>query len=496
MPASAAFEVKALRISGNTVFDTPTLHALVADAEGKSLTLGQLLVLAARITDYYRGHGYPLARAIIRPQVIRNGAVSFDVLEARYGKIELDNRSRVNDSLLQATLSSLQGGQLVSQADLDHALLLLSDIPGMALDATLRPGETVGTSDLLIDAARGPAFAGSVAADNFGNRYTGQARVSSTVEVIDPLRHGDVLTASVLDSGRGLAYGRLAYESLLDGLGTRLGGSYSYMRYNLYGPFEPLDVHGTARVASLWAKGPLVRSRDTDIYWEVRVDRLQLRDEVDAVALRTDRNLDTVGVSLTGDTRDALLYGAVNNWSVGWTGGRLDFQDDTAKAADAATADTRGNFSSWHASFVRLQSVSPADALYLAVFGQWSPVNLDSSQKMSVGGSYSVRAYDTGALAGDAGVLATVELRHDIASDCGRWQAVAFVDSATLRIDESPWVFGRNHATLSGAGAGLNWMGPSQWQINTYIAIVVGAKPELVGGAAPMRAGVELRKSF
>ena len=43
LPASEPFQVNSISIiSGNTVFDTPTLHALVADAEGQNLTLPQL----------------------------------------------------------------------------------------------------------------------------------------------------------------------------------------------------------------------------------------------------------------------------------------------------------------------------------------------------------------------------------------------------------------------------------------------------------------------
>lgn len=34
---SIPFEVKAIQITGNAQFDTPTLHALVADGEGKTL---------------------------------------------------------------------------------------------------------------------------------------------------------------------------------------------------------------------------------------------------------------------------------------------------------------------------------------------------------------------------------------------------------------------------------------------------------------------------
>lgn len=83
LPPSAPFMVKTIQITGNTLFDTAILHALVADAEGKSITLSQLSELAARITDYYHSHEYPLARAIIPAQVIRGGIVNIEIIEAR-----------------------------------------------------------------------------------------------------------------------------------------------------------------------------------------------------------------------------------------------------------------------------------------------------------------------------------------------------------------------------------------------------------------------------
>jgi hemolysin activation/secretion protein len=100
LPPSAPFLVKAIQLSGNAAFDTPTLHALIAEAEGKSLTLPQLGRVAARITDYYHSHGYPLGRAIIPAQTIKDGRVRIVIIEARYGQIALDNRSRVVDPLL------------------------------------------------------------------------------------------------------------------------------------------------------------------------------------------------------------------------------------------------------------------------------------------------------------------------------------------------------------------------------------------------------------
>ncbi|MBC7598491.1 MAG: ShlB/FhaC/HecB family hemolysin secretion/activation protein [Polaromonas sp.] len=494
LPLGAPFLVKTLQISGNTLIDTPTLHALLADAEGKNLTLSQLGELASRITGYYQSRGYPLARAIIPAQTIASGIVRIEIIEARFGQTSLNNRSQVNNSLLQATLSPLQSGQVISQTGLDRTLLLLSDIPGVLVGATLKPGQTVGTSDLLVDTTPGPAVTGNLVLDNYGNRFTGRARIGSTVNVINPLQHGDVLSVTGLSSGSGMNYGRITYESLLNGQGTRVGGSYAALRYELGEPLASLNAHGTARVGSLWAKHPLVRSRDANLYGQIQYDGKQLRDRVDTSGIRTDRHLDNWTLSLSGD---ALLLGGINSWNLGWTSGRVGFDNSAAQLADAATAKTQGGFSKWNANFARLQSLSPKNALYLAFSGQWASTNLDSAEKMSVGGPSTVRAYDVGALSGDTGYLATAEFRHDLDSAWnGRWQAVAFVDTARVTINKNVWVPGTNSAALSGAGVGLNWEGPNQWRAKAYIATRLGSTPTLVASSASTRTWVELSKRF
>jgi hemolysin activation/secretion protein len=497
LPSSAPFLVQSIQIVGNSLFDTATLHALVAAAEGKSLTLSELDELAIRITNYYRSHGYPLARAVIPAQIIQAGVVRLVIIEARYGKISPDNQSRVNDALLQATLAPLQGGQAIGQTELDDALLLLSDIPGVAVNATLKPGEAVGTSDLLVNITPGATVSGGIVLDNYGNRFTGRARVGGTVNFINPLHHGDILTLNGLKSGSGTSYARIAYESLLNGRGTRLGGAYSALRYALGEPLAPLDAHGTARVESAWAKHPLVRTRNVNLYGQFQYDHLQLRDHIDASAIRTDRHLDNSTVSLAGDARDEFLTAGVTAWNVGWTAGRVSFDDAAAQSADAGSVRTQGRFSRWNANLARLQSLSPANGLYLAFSGQWANTNLDPSQKMTAGGPYTVRAYDTGAVSGDTGYLATIEFRHSLGTDWhGHWEAVGFVDSAHVKVNKIVRFAGTNSATLSGAGVGLNWTGPNQWIARTFIARRLGAIPDLVASTASLRGWVELRKGF
>ena len=497
LPASAPFPVTAIRITGNTLFDTPTLHALVAGDEGKSLTLPALGEVIARITDFYHRHGYPLARAIIPAQSIRGGVVAIEVIEARYDKIGLDNSSRVGDSLLAATLLPLQGGQVIGQTEMDNALLLLSDIPGVVVNATLTPGQQVGTSDLLVNTTPAPAVTGNVALDNNGDRYTGRARLSGTVNFIDPLHHGDVLSVTGLSSGSGLNYGRLAYDTLLNGQGTRIGGSYSTLNYALGNKLASLDAQGTAQVESLWVKQPLMRSRDANVYGQIQYDQMQLRDHIDIASIETDRHLGNWTLSLSGDVRDGLLLGAVSTWSVGVTGGRVDFDNAAAQSADARTVQTHGEFSKWNVNLSRLQSLSTRDSLYLALSGQWANGNLDPSQKMVVGGPYSVRGYDVDAISADTGYLGTAEFRHDLrATWGGLWQAVAFVDSAHVTVNQNTWAAGTNSATLSGAGVGLNWSGPNMWSAKFDLAAPIGSRPELVGSTGSPRAWVALSWGF
>ena len=499
LPPSAPFLVTAIRVVGNTRFDTATLHALVASAEGTSLTLPDLGKLAGRITDYYMARGYPLARAILAAQVIKDGVVTLQVIEARYGAIKLDNQSSTNSALLQATLEPVQSGMEIAPAELDRILLLLSDMPGVLTQATLVPGQAVGTSDLQVNATAAPLLWGNAVFDNYGNSFTGRARLGATLNVANPLHHGDLFTLSALSAGRDMAYGRLAYEAVINGQGTRLGASLSELHYNLGDPLRALNAHGTAQVASAWGRQPFVRSQSLNVYGQVQYDQLQLRDRVDASNIATDRHLKNWTASLSGDVRDALLGGAVTNWNAAWTGGQVVFDNAAAQLANAATAATQGRFSKWNVALSRLQSLTPSQTLYVSLSGQKANGNLDSAQKLTLGGAYSVRAYDTGALSGDSGYLATAELRQELGAWWdGQVQAVAFVDSARVKVNERTWVSGVNLATLSGAGLGLNWAGMDSWNAKLYVAKRLGSAPALVANAtlsAP-RAWVEISRRF
>lgn len=490
---SSAFDLRLIRITGNTVFDEARLHALVATGEGKRLTLAELEALAGQITAYYQNHGYPLSRAIIPAQSIRDGVVVIQVVEARYGVVRIHNSSRVSDQLLSSTLARLKSGAPITTGALDRTLLLASDIPGVTVDATLQPGAVVGTSDLDATVTRRHSPLFYVLSDNSGNRYTGRVRVGGGLSLINPLGFGDVFALNGLTTGDRLQYGRASYDLLLNGIGTRAGVAVSALGYKLGRDVRQLDAHGSAQIASGWIKQPLLRSKLANVFVEIEFDHKRLRDRVDVIESRNDRNLDNLVLSLSGDVRDSLLGGGISVWGLGWTRGHTHFADPMAAAFDAASAKTSGGFYKWNLNASRLQYITPRTTLYFSGAVQWSNKNLDTAEKVAIGGSDSIRAYDVGILSADRAYLETIELRRDFGQP---WHAKLFVDAAQVKINHQPWTNGNNKADLAGGGAGLSWDGPVGIRLEGTIAARFQSDKTVAARQAMVRGWISASKAF
>lgn len=494
--STVAFRVQKIQIVGNTRFDTPTLHALVADQEGQELTLTQLNALAARITDYYHQHGYLVSRAYVPAQQAHDATVRIAVLEARYGTVSLSNDSRVHDNALAATLAPLHSGDLITLGPLDRSLLLLGDVPGLAANGTLSPGAVVGTSDLQVHVADLATFAGDAGVDNYGNRYTGRPRFSGDFSINNPLHQGDQLSFNGLTEGSGMNYGRMAYQYPLTGNGLILGAAVSALDYRLnhQASVAELGANGNAQQESLWLSQAIVRSRTFNLWGQIQYNHQHLNDLISASGLENNRQTNDWSLGLTGN-----VLGRSSNTSanLSLTTGRLGFGNAVAQENDALGANLSGNYTRWNLSLIRLQQLATNTSLYLSFAGQAANKNLDSSEQFILGGPTSVRAYDLGAVVGAQGYEATAELRQTLPiSWGGLWQATVFFDNGFVQVNRTLYAEGANTAILNGAGVGLNWYGPHAWVATAALAAKVGPTPVLVADTSSVRLWLRLQKAF
>jgi hemolysin activation/secretion protein len=468
--------VDSLRISGARVYSQPELVEIARFRPGSELSLADLREMAARITTHYRAHGYFVALAYLPQQEVKDKVVTIAVSEGQYRNVTINNSSKLSDRVVRGSLEGINRGDPIVLAPLENRLLVLSDIPGVNVRSTLVPGEAIGSSDLLVDVAPGKLLSGSVDFDNAGNRYTGEWRIGATVNVNNPLGLGDVASLRLLTSGQGLDYARASYQ-LQVGRG-QVGVAYSKLDYRLGKEFESLGAHGTAQIASVFGRYPVIRSRDDNLYLQLSYDAKKFRDVVDSAPSVTDKKARVLTASLYGDHSDSVFGGGQTSYGLGLSTGTIDIQTPEALAADAASARSNGHFNKLAFNAGRSQTLGGPFSMFAGISGQLASKNLDVSEKMELGGMNAVRAYPEGEAYADEGYLLTIEGRMLLPNFSdrmpGRVQLVAFVDAGSVRTNKNPWTVGDNRRTLSGAGVGAVWSDPGNFMLRAYYARKLG----------------------
>lgn len=465
--------VDSVSITGNRAFASDTLLALVNDLAGETRTLAELQAGAAKITAYYRERGYFLARAYLPQQDVSDGIVTIDVLEGRLGKVDLTNNAHTADFVVKRPFRSLAPDQMLTADALETPLLRLSDIPGIAVNTTLVPGEEVGTSDLKVDVEQGPWVNGTVELDNYGNESIGEYRLGASVQVNSPFAIGDRFDVRALGSDEEQVFFRAQYQAPVGPWATELGIAYSDMEYTLGGNFEELDATGNAKITTVFAEQSLIRTRNHNLNVQLQYDSKDLEDKIAAFGSNSDKESELYTLTVAGDWRDQFLGGGVTQWALAYTRGELTINSYLDQVIDSVTAQTAGDFERWTPSIMRLQNLGGNWSLHGQVHGQFADKNLDSSEKISLGGAYGVRGYAQGEATGDEGYIANLELRYNLGS---HWQVFGLADYGRVMINKNPWEgITDDDRELSAAGLGARF-NSSSWHLSATAAAPINQK--------------------
>lgn len=437
-PASdIRFMINSVQITGNSRISTPVLHALVADIVGGEHSLAELRDAIARITAYYRQRGYPVARAYLPAQEIRDGAVTIGIIEGGLDKRVIDNHSRLSEARVGSYLGHVKEGEVIKSAEVDRSLLLLNETPGVGGSrATLQPGASVGTSDLVIAVNSADLFSGDVEADNYGNRYTGQYRLGGTFNMNSPLRIGDQVTLNALSSGEDLRYGRLAYQLPIGGDGLRAGAAYFDTSYRLGKDFSPLEAHGTGTGGSAFFVYPFIITQKSNLTGTASLEEKHLTDYADATATVTEKHVYLAELGVSGARRDTLLGGGFSSANLSLALGDLNINSPIARLIDELSAETSGRYVRLSYGASRLQQLTSSTFMSIALAGQRSNKNLDTSEKFSLGGADGVRGYPQGEDIGDEGYMVNLELRQRFAPAL---QGILFYDAGSVTTNRKPF---------------------------------------------------------
>lgn len=461
--------VKGFRFSGiDGIATDAELQALVQEAVGKQLGFSELQAVAARITGYLRDtKGYLLARAYLPKQDVTEGIIEIAVVAGKLdGKVKVNRKkpARISQSLLEAIAGkAISADSVTRMENIEQAVLLMNDLPGIGAQAALEPGATPGTTRIIIDVTEGPLLSGIISGDNYGDRYTGTWRGTGQLSANDPFGLGDQFSLS-LTGAEHMMQGRVAYNIPLGATGLNGSLSYTGLYYELGGDLTALQAKGRADTISAALSYPLMRSRNASIWTGIGLEYTAMTDEANSARTK-ERRIPVGNASLTGSFYDKLGGGGLTSASLAVHSGNLDLsgvaaaqlQDDTGPKAS-------GNF--WRSTYnlARLQRLTGILSLFASARGQLTSVNLDSSQKFILGGPSGVRAYPTGEASGDEGHAFTVETRLELPfmPSWAATQLVGFFDTGWVKLHYRTWpnainsISNRNDYWLSGGGVGVN----------------------------------------
>ena len=478
---AATVTVTAFQFKGNKIVATPELTVAVAGFLNRPIRFSELQQAAIAVADRYRRAGW-IVRTYLPPQDVSNGVVTIGVIEALFGSVRVDGDppKRISFARLESMVSSQQVAREtetpLNAGKLDRSLLLINDLPGFATSANLAIGKRDRETDVMLKVTDEPLFNGELSIDNSGSRFTGEDRVIATVSGNSLFHIGDQLNTTLLHA-QGINYGQVTGTAPIGYSPWRVGPHVSYLKYELVAPeFSALKINGRSTAVGLDITYPLIRARSKNLYFSFSYDNSRFNNEANSV-VTTKYKISTLEVGLKGHRFDNVGGGGINNAALTFVSGKADLSDSPNKLADAASTKVNGGFNKVRYLLGRQQHLTDNLSLYVGINGQLANGNLDSSEKLYLGGATGVRAYPASEAGGDQGMLANVEGRAHLPHN---FNATAFYDWGQITVNRNNNFAGAatlNSYNLQGIGMAVGWASSFHLKINASWSHRIGSNP-------------------
>lgn len=482
--------IKSFKLEGDIKsFSVSELQNLLLDLNGKSLAFDQIQIAADRIKDFYNSKGFFLAQAIIPKQEIKDGVLIIFINEGKLDskepyKINKKNL-RISEDRIKAYMDNALKDNFLKDS-VERGLLNINDNPGVRTSLMLEPGIDPGSTKMVLDINEGPLVQGTVSVDNYGNRYTGDLRATASVDFNNPSGIGDqigILGTKAIEGD--LEIKKISYNFPIGTNGLRGGAFYSIVDFKVGKELSGSRFTGKAENANLNLKYPIYRSTAESLLTNFNYDKKYLYNAT-AGAATSDKELDNYTLGFTYQKIDQFISGGYTQVSINFTRGDLDL----SKVADSLNTDqgtsgykTNGSFNKQNLQLSRIQQLPEKFTLNFVGDAQFASKNLDTSEKMSLGGPSGVRAYPSGEASGDEGYRYSLDLRYSLGNFpyFGDITPLIFYDYGRIKQyknkDVSTPSVTNNEYSLSGYGLGLEAANSNNFSLKFIAAHTNGSNP-------------------
>ena len=400
-------------------FTSQELEKILEDLIGKNLSFEEIQNAANKIQSFYREAGYFLAQAYIPEQEVKDGIITIFISE---GKLDSEkpyeikkNDIRLKDGIPESYFIEGMNGKFTQQG-LERSILNFNEMPGIEGKVTLKPGDDIYSTRIVLDVKEGPLVSGALSIDNYGNRYTGQNRTSGIAYINNPTKIGDQVIFNVITAPSGnFSLYKLGYNYPLGRNGLRGSFFINDLNYKIGKELKtsPKSM-GNALTYSANLKYPLHRTAIRTLLISGNYEHKEMYNETTG-STTSDKNISTIGTKFTLTNIDKIFLGGYMQSTISFSSGELDLsraQSDLSSDQGTSGAKTDGSFSKSNIQFLRIQRIAEPLDLHILASAQLANKNLDSSEKFTLGGVGGVRAYPSGEASGDEGRKVSFDLKY------------------------------------------------------------------------------------
>ena len=470
-PDQTTLVVKRFDLQGVMLLSTDVVQDTLKAWRDKPVTFDDLQKACEAVEALYREKGY-IVQAILPQQKIADGILIIQVIEAKLGAVIVDEPTQGSRFGKERTknyvLDVNQIGKPLDTQSIARAVIILNEVPGVAVTSALEAGANEGETNLRVNLTETGLLTARLEANNYGSRSTGASQASVSAGVNNPFKFGDQLSASGIYS-EGSQFTQASYNFPVAANGLRGGVSTSYLGYKNIGDYALNGGFGNATVVSANLAYPWLRSEGANVNLTAQFDnKIYLNKNILTDAVISNYQINSLTLGVSGNLYDSLFGGGVTNASLNLVLGQLSilgaspanfgyFQDE----GGVLSRITPSSYQKLTFSVNRVQTIEPDKTRLLLNFsGQLASANLNSAEQFYLGGPYAVRAYPVAQGGGSQGALVSIELQQALFEGL---MGIAFFDAGMVQQFVNPYnnwqglTNANNSYSLMGAGVGFRY---------------------------------------
>jgi hemolysin activation/secretion protein len=465
------FTVSSFKISGDNPIGEKAQQVL-APFLGDQYGLAGLSAAADALEREILDRGFSFHRVNLPPQELNAGTIEFKILKFAVGSLKISGNQNFDEANIMYSLPELREGETPNTKELSRSLKLANNHASKKLVLKFVEGQQADTIDADIAVSDRDPQVVFVSLDNSGNKDAEQWRSTLGYQHGNLFNKDHAVTATVTfapeDPSATRQFG-VSYHIPLYSHGGNLDFLVSDSEIDSGEVAEDVSVSGKGSVFGVTYSRPMLTDTNFNHQWSVGAMAKTFENDLNVAGTELSSDVLSfpleVGYAFDYTARASMISGGVT-YAMNIDSGSNNTDDDYSLARPGAKND-------WTALRYRLSYdlfFAEKWMFHAGLTGQGSSDLLISGEQFGVGGSSTLRGFESRSVTGDKGHQVSLEV----------WtppyygvRYLGFIDAASLELNEG------DDYDLSSFGVGLRWNWKQQLSVSLdYAAINQGGGPD------------------